>query len=139
MPGKAVTCGWLSSAGSLRLGLADALDMAVPEPPEHAVLAALEHVTTASPWYRLFTQAREALTETQQDDFYAAAGEAATALLPAAAEQFDDAAASTARGFRVKIRYCSSKFRVPICSCQTFQRRGMQQRTSLGNKRCPET
>lgn len=76
--------GWFAEAG-----LAGVLDLTVPEPPEQAVLAALEHVTTASPWYRLFTQARAAQTETQQDDFYtAAAGTAATAL-PATAERFD--------------------------------------------------
>jgi hypothetical protein len=67
------------------------LDTAVPEPPDQAALAALEHATTASPWYRLFTQARAAQTETQKDDFYAAASAAATAL-PATAERFDAAA-----------------------------------------------
>jgi hypothetical protein len=77
--------GWFAEAG-----LADVLDTTVPEPPEQAVLAALEHVTTASPWYRLFTQARAAKTETQQDDFYTAAVDAAAAL-PATAERFDPA------------------------------------------------
>lgn len=75
--------GWFAEAG-----LAGVLDTTVPEPPEQAVLAALEHVTTASPWYRLFAQARAAKTETQQDDFYTAAAGAATAL-PATAERFD--------------------------------------------------
>ena len=82
--------GWFAEAG-----LADVLDTVVPEPPHQAVLAALEHVTAASPWYRLFTQARAALTETQKDEFYAAAGAAATAL-PATAERFDPAAVRAA-------------------------------------------
>ena len=37
------------------------LDAVVPEPSEQAVLAALEHVTAASPWYRLVTQARNSM------------------------------------------------------------------------------
>ncbi len=82
--------GWFAEAG-----LGGVLDATVPEPPEQAVLAALEHVTAASPWYLLFTQARAALTETQKDEFYAAAGAAATAL-PATAERFDAAAVRAA-------------------------------------------
>ena len=78
--------GWFAEAG-----LGAVLDTVVPEPPYQAVLAALEHVTAASPWYRLFTQARAALTEPQKDEFYAAAGAAATAL-PTTAERFDPAA-----------------------------------------------
>ncbi len=78
---------WFAGAG-----LTGVLDTTVPEPPEQAVLAALEHVTTASPWYRLFTQARAARTETQQDDFYTAAAGAAATALPATAERFDPAA-----------------------------------------------
>jgi hypothetical protein len=81
--------GWFAEAG-----LAAVLGTVVPEPPHQAVLAALEHVTAAGPWYRLFTQARAAMTETQKDEFYAAAG-AATAL-PATAERFDPAAVRAA-------------------------------------------
>jgi hypothetical protein len=66
------------------------LDTEIPEPPERAVLAALEHVRAVSPWYELFTQARAAQTDTQKDEFYAVAGTAATAL-PATAERFDPA------------------------------------------------
>lgn len=38
--------------------LADVLDREFPSRRIRPVLAALEHVTAASPWYRLFTQAR---------------------------------------------------------------------------------
>jgi hypothetical protein len=79
--------GWFAETGLADAGV---LDVTVPEPPEQAVLAALEHVTAASPWYRLFTQARAAKTETQQDDFYTAAADTAAAL-PATAERFDPA------------------------------------------------
>ena len=42
---------WFAEAG-----LAAVLDTEIPEPPERAVLAALEHVTAVSPWYELFTR-----------------------------------------------------------------------------------
>jgi len=78
--------GWFAEGG-----LSDVLDTVVPEPPEQAVLDALKWVTAASPWYQLFVQARAARTETQKDQFYAAASAAAIAL-PATVEGIDPAA-----------------------------------------------
>jgi hypothetical protein len=78
--------GWFAEAG-----LADVLDTVVSEPPDQAVLAALEWVVTASPWYELLTKARAAQTDAQKDDFYVAADESVTAL-PATAERFDPGA-----------------------------------------------
>jgi hypothetical protein len=78
--------GWFAEAG-----LSGALGTAVPEPPDQAVLGALEWVIAASPWYQLFAQARAARTEIQKDQFYAAAS-AAAAALPVTVERIGPAA-----------------------------------------------
>ena len=61
--------------GRTRMPLSSPQETAVPVPPDAAVVKALAWAVRTSPMYRMLQRARSAVTEAQQDDFYATTAE----------------------------------------------------------------